>query len=294
METEEIKNEEETTDEAVQNGSSLASALQAKIDMILAEDEESSQAEIVESIAEAAGIDAGTVNQILNGDINCPPLERLEGFASALSMSMDEIVTAAEADGCAYGADDEEDPEASLKDCVDCNKEKEEAIHAKESKGIFAKIRALLGMAEKEEATKAADPKTGKNTELKNKLTLAMNEVETLRAQNDELRKTMKEAKSANVEALNVLKATKDKLAQIETIQNREGKNFTNISELILEYKALIAHNKEAGGIPVTAGTPVATTEGSANIEKRQDSREIDLQARLREIKQAIKEQNTK
>ena len=292
MEKEEIKNEEETTDEtAVQNGSSLASALQSKIDMILAEDEEMSQADVVEMMAEAAGIDAETVNQILRGEINCPPLERLEGFASALSMSMDEIMTAAEADGCAYGADDEEDPEASLKDCVDCNKEKEQALQAKESKGIFAKIRKLLGMAEKSEAIKTADPKTGHKAELQNKLTLALTELESLRAQNAELKSTIKESKSATKEALNVLKKTSNKLAQIETIQNREGKNFANIDELLLEYKALIAHNKEAGGIPVTAGTPVATVEASANIEKRQETKEIDLQARLREIKAEIKRQ---
>jgi ATP-dependent protease ClpP protease subunit/transcriptional regulator with XRE-family HTH domain len=290
MNEEEIKNEEETKDEDVQNGSSLAAALQAKIDTLLAEDEEATQADIVEAMADAAGIDSGTVNQILRGDINCPPLERLEGFASALSMSMDEIMSAAESDGCNYGTDEDDDPEAS-KDCVDCNKAKE-ATEEIQSKGILSKIRSLLGFAPSNE-TKAADPKTGagKEKELQEKLNLALAELETLRAQNTELKSVIGQSKKANKEALNVLKQTSQKLSKIETIQNREGKTFSNIDELILEYKALILHNKEAGGLPVNPGTPVASVESSANIEKRQDSKEVDLHARLQEIKNAIKQQ---
>ena len=50
---------------------------------------------------------ASTVNQILNGSINCPPMNRLEGFARTLNVSVDTLTDAASADGCNYEPDDE-------------------------------------------------------------------------------------------------------------------------------------------------------------------------------------------
>ena len=54
----------------------------------------------IAAMASAAGIDAGTVEQILRGEINAPPRQRLEGFASALDgLSLDDLIQAVEADG---------------------------------------------------------------------------------------------------------------------------------------------------------------------------------------------------
>ena len=54
----------------------------------------------IAAMARAAEIDADTVEQILRGEINAPPRQRLEGFASALDgLSLDDLIQAVEADG---------------------------------------------------------------------------------------------------------------------------------------------------------------------------------------------------
>lgn len=86
-------------------GASLASLLNARIDELETDDTPRSQ--IIEDMASEAGISAGTVNSILDQTINCPPLERLQGFSSALDISESSIVSAAENDGCVYGDEGE-------------------------------------------------------------------------------------------------------------------------------------------------------------------------------------------
>lgn len=81
-------------------GERLAARLNNLIDDLAEDDDE--RAEIIERMAEAAGISVSTVNQILRGSINCPPLERLRGFARVLDTSVDDLVAAAEGDGCSY------------------------------------------------------------------------------------------------------------------------------------------------------------------------------------------------
>lgn len=81
-------------------GEQLAGTLNGLIDN--AESEDYPRPDIVSDMGQAAGIDSGTVNQILNAEINCPPIDRLEGFASVLNTSLDRLVDAAEADGCTY------------------------------------------------------------------------------------------------------------------------------------------------------------------------------------------------
>lgn len=83
-------------------GASLARALNSAIDSMESDDQ--SRADIIERMGRAAGISAGTVNQILNQEINCPPIERLRGFASVLNgVTLSSLVSAAESDGCEYG-----------------------------------------------------------------------------------------------------------------------------------------------------------------------------------------------
>ena len=84
----------------IKAGQNLADRLNNLIDGQATE--ERPRADIIDEMADAAGITSGTVNQILNADINCPPLERLDGFAQALDVSRDELISAAEGDGCSY------------------------------------------------------------------------------------------------------------------------------------------------------------------------------------------------
>jgi hypothetical protein len=86
--------------EAFFRGSSLASRLSSIIDGKVTDSRPRS--EIIAAMASAAGISESTVNQILNGGIDCPPRERLSGFAEALSVSLSSLISAAESDGCTY------------------------------------------------------------------------------------------------------------------------------------------------------------------------------------------------
>lgn len=84
-------------------GARLATILNTAIDGMT--DDDTSRGDVISQMARAAGIASGTVNQILAGDINCPPLNRLEGFADVLGVSMSRLQGAAESDGCEYVAE---------------------------------------------------------------------------------------------------------------------------------------------------------------------------------------------
>ncbi len=84
----------------VRAGERLAAELNRLIDNQVTE--ERSREDIIADMAEAAGIDVSTVNQILRGEINCPPVERLQGFADVLDVDVTELISAAEEDGCLY------------------------------------------------------------------------------------------------------------------------------------------------------------------------------------------------
>ncbi len=86
-------------------GERLAALLNRLIDGLVTDDR--SRSDVIAAMAAAAGISTSTVNQILNGSINCPPLDRLEGFADVLGTSVSRLRSAAEGDGCIYerGAD---------------------------------------------------------------------------------------------------------------------------------------------------------------------------------------------
>lgn len=96
-------------EERVVRGASLAELLNNAIEKAETDDKDRSQ--IITEIASAAGIESGTVNEILTGNINCPPLNRLEGFASVLDVSISSLQSAAESDGCSYDEDEDEDEE---------------------------------------------------------------------------------------------------------------------------------------------------------------------------------------
>ncbi|MEE8263262.1 MAG: hypothetical protein V3R83_12440 [Gammaproteobacteria bacterium] len=78
----------------------LSDTLDAAIDRLV--DDNTSRTDIMGRMATAAGISESTVGQILGGDIFCPPLRRLRGFARVLPITMETIQGPAEADGCEY------------------------------------------------------------------------------------------------------------------------------------------------------------------------------------------------
>jgi len=84
------------------NGRRLAATLTSAINDAIGD--ETDRSEVVAEMADAAGIQPGTVNNILNREIECPPQQRLSGFAEVLPVDEDELVTAAEADGCELSA----------------------------------------------------------------------------------------------------------------------------------------------------------------------------------------------
>ena len=81
-------------------GVALAAALDRRID-------DDNRGATIRRMANAAGISESTVGQILNGSINCPPRNRLEGFARVLGVSVSSLISAAERDGCNYDNDGE-------------------------------------------------------------------------------------------------------------------------------------------------------------------------------------------
>ena len=88
------------SDERGQRGRNLATYLNRQIDKKVTDD--LSRSDIVAQMARAADISNGTVNQILNGETDCPPLRRLTGLARALDVSENATIGAAEKDGCEY------------------------------------------------------------------------------------------------------------------------------------------------------------------------------------------------
>ena len=85
-------------------GTNLATVLNAAIG------DGDDRMDTIAMMATAAGIEADTVNQILDGEIDCPPMDRLEKFADTLNITVDTLTEAAMQDGCTYeDAMDEED-----------------------------------------------------------------------------------------------------------------------------------------------------------------------------------------
>ena len=104
--------------------------------------EDKTRSDIIMDISKDVGVEEGTVNQILSGAIDCPPEERLRGFAQVLDVSMGSIMAAWDADGCAMPAEEEAKNKAADDD---------EPDHKMENIALKAEIAELKAKA------KAAD-----------------------------------------------------------------------------------------------------------------------------------------
>lgn len=88
----------------------LADTLNDLVDEMV--DDDMPRDDVIADLAEAADVSEGTVNQILAGDVECPPLERLEGFAAVLGVEVDQLIDMAIEDGCSpdqYGREDDDE-----------------------------------------------------------------------------------------------------------------------------------------------------------------------------------------
>lgn len=95
-------------------GRNVAKLLNDRIDEMVTDDR--SRSDIVAAMGREGGITAGTVNQILNGSIDCPTERRRRGFAEALDIPLSRINSAMEEDGCTVTEESAADDPAATKD----------------------------------------------------------------------------------------------------------------------------------------------------------------------------------
>jgi hypothetical protein len=83
-------------------GQALADLLQSAIQERINNDdtEEETRDDIVGLITEGSGVQEGTIENILNADIKCPPEPRWSPLADDLPVTVEEVEDALEEDGC--------------------------------------------------------------------------------------------------------------------------------------------------------------------------------------------------
>jgi hypothetical protein len=95
-------------------GSNISRVFEAAIDELVNREENPiPRADIISRVAAEAGIEETTVNQIVSGSIDCPPMERIMGIARGMpNINTEEIEQAWGADGCAMPEEEEQKKEA--------------------------------------------------------------------------------------------------------------------------------------------------------------------------------------
>jgi hypothetical protein len=89
-------------------GAQLGAALEARIGEMVTED--TPRESVVAAVAEAAGLDAEALGQILSGELMCPTLETLGSLSTATGLEGEALQAAAEEDGCEYEEAEAEAP----------------------------------------------------------------------------------------------------------------------------------------------------------------------------------------
>lgn len=79
-------------------GDALSSFLNGRIDSMV--NDSRSRSDIVQQVATRAGLTPSTINQILNGSINCPTSRPVAAFAAILSVGRNTIIERMRRDGC--------------------------------------------------------------------------------------------------------------------------------------------------------------------------------------------------
>lgn len=147
-------------------GARLRALLEPAIERLM-DSQDMSRSEVVMAMAEAGGIEASTVNQILDegaGSINRPPPERLRGFARVLpGVTFDQLEAAAVADdgGSESGSENENGAEETRRnrvqrEVITVGSQKEVDVQVMVSEGVKAALVAERAAAAKE-AQRQAD-----------------------------------------------------------------------------------------------------------------------------------------
>lgn len=245
-------------------GESLAALLNRRINQ--QEDEDRTRADIVQEMAQAAGIATGTVSQILNGSINCPPINRLEGFAQVLGMAINTLISAAKKDGCEYEDKDinRNNNEKGGKDSMDLK-----AFLEKLSKdfktlfteeGIVEEIKALVGAAG-EKADKDVKAKDDEVTGLKS-------EIETLKPLAADGKAFREELVKENIRMKAALKdigeSEEDQKGVKSVVENHPIDYLKNENESLLKRMVIVFPDE-------------AQTKGDANRDKSKDGKKKNV-----------------
>lgn len=131
----------------------LARTLESAIEDQTSDDR--SRADIVQDMADAAGIETGTVNQILRGDIEEVPDERLSGFAEVLDIPMDTLQEArVEFADPAFSDPDDSDSDPTDDPMSDEAQQKQKDLERREQK--LKEREAALARKEAEQKREAA------------------------------------------------------------------------------------------------------------------------------------------
>lgn len=136
-------------------GEALGTALDEAIEGMVTDDK--TRDDIVADLASASGLEVDAVELILSGETNCPAMAELEGFTTVLDVTLDDLVTAAESDGCEYeteepeaetGAEEEESSasEARRANRKPCSCKKASAQTGDEDMSEIKKLRAELAI----------------------------------------------------------------------------------------------------------------------------------------------------
>ena len=144
-----------------------------------------SRSDIISRLATAAGISESTVGEILTGNINDPPLRRLQGFARILNISLNQIIAASERDG---------------------NKPRGDSIKI----GVNKMAKIMIDSIEYEFSDTATAQKIGEKL---NELNRLNNDYDKLQGQYDALKTENKDTvakKDAEIKKLNDNKQTKE------------------------------------------------------------------------------------
>lgn len=128
--------------EGHKQGAKLAAALDKAIAAKVTDDTD--REAIITSIASTVGIDAAAVNQILDGTIDCPELEQLQGFAKWLEVSEDALVSAAVEDGCKFSEHEDDDEGDEEDDQSSKQKKASGKGSGSDQNGDFKKFRQFI------------------------------------------------------------------------------------------------------------------------------------------------------
>ncbi len=84
------------------DGEAMPALLNDAIEQLVSAEPDLDRDTVMEELAELADINSSHLRRILDGRVNCLPRREMEAFEAVLGLSIDEMIRAAEDDGCDY------------------------------------------------------------------------------------------------------------------------------------------------------------------------------------------------